>query len=102
MIYPGLDGQVQGLYHGARSTTLEKALCWVVAIITAEEVMFRGAFPRALRRWLPERTGYVVSLVFYVVAQLGTGSWIVGLLALVCGTLWTLQRYFTRSLLSPL
>jgi membrane protease YdiL (CAAX protease family) len=43
-----------------------------------------------------------ISVATYAAAQFGTGSWIVMLLALVCGTLWTLQRQLTRSLLSPL
>lgn len=102
MFFPALDSQVQGLYHGARSTTLPKALTWVVAIISAEELLFRGAFPRALTHWMSERNAYLFSLVCYVLAQLGTGSWIVALMALVCGTIWTVQRRMTGSLLSPL
>lgn len=101
-LVPGLDGAVEGLYRGARSTTLPRALGWVVAIIFAEELLFRGAFPRALRRFVPERPAYALSLLCYVLAQLGTGSLIVGLLALVCGAVWTTQRVLTGSLLSPL
>jgi membrane protease YdiL (CAAX protease family) len=44
----------------------------------------------------------VVSIASYAAAQFGTGSWIVMSFALVCGTLWTLQRHLTGSLLSPL
>lgn len=101
-LFPSLDVAVQALYSGARSTTLAKALGWVVAIICAEELLFRGAFVRALCRFLPERPAYALSLLLYVLAQLGTGSLIVALLALVCGTIWTLQRVLTGSLLSPL
>jgi membrane protease YdiL (CAAX protease family) len=43
-----------------------------------------------------------LSVASYAAAQLGSGSWIVMLLAIVCGTIWTLQRHFTRSLLAPL
>jgi membrane protease YdiL (CAAX protease family) len=44
----------------------------------------------------------VLSVASYAAAQIGTGSWILVLLALVCGTVWTLQRRWSRSLLSPL
>ena len=101
-LIPSLDAQVAGLYHGARSTTLPKALTWVVAIILAEELLFRGAWPAALQRFCGERAAYAISLVLYSLAQYGTGSWIVMLMALVCGTVWTAQRLWTGSLLSPL
>lgn len=101
-LMPSLDAQVAGLYHGARSTTLAKAFAWVVAIILAEELLFRGAWPAALQRFCGERAAYAVSLVLYSLAQFGTGSWIVVLMAFVCGAVWTAQRLWTGSLLSPL
>lgn len=101
-LYPGLEPQVQGLYVGARSTTLPKALAWVVAIILAEELLFRGAWPAALQRRLPKNVAFLLSLVTYALAQLGTGSWIVVAVAGVCGSIWTVQRLYTGSLLSPL
>ncbi|HKU40234.1 MAG TPA: CPBP family intramembrane glutamic endopeptidase [Polyangiales bacterium] len=101
-IEPSLDAQVQGLYVGARSTTLPKALTWVVAIICAEELLFRGAFPATLQRWLPRRAAFSLSLIAYTLAQYGTGSWIVMAMAGVCGSIWTVQRLYTNSLLSPL
>jgi membrane protease YdiL (CAAX protease family) len=101
-IDPSLDAQVQGLYIGARSTTLPEALAWVFAIVLAEELLFRGAWPAVLQHWLPKRAAFLVSLVAYTLAQYGTGSWIVMAMAGVCGSLWTLQRLYTDSLLSPL
>jgi hypothetical protein len=44
----------------------------------------------------------VLRLCSYALAQLGTGSCIVMLLAGVCGSIWTLQRRLTLSLLPPL
>lgn len=101
-IEPSLDADVQALYSGARSTTLAKALAWVLAIIVAEELLFRGAWPATLRNYMSAPAAFTASLLSYAFAQLGTGSWIVMALALACGTLWTLQRRYTRSLLSPL
>jgi membrane protease YdiL (CAAX protease family) len=99
---PSLDGEVQALYTGARSTTLAKALAWVLALDLAEELLFRGAWPATLRNYMSAPAAFTVSLFSYAFAQLGTGSWIVMVLAFVCGALWTLQRRYTGSLLSPL
>lgn len=99
---PELEGQVAALYTAAHRTTLAEALPWVLAIIVAEEVLWRGALLHVLERRVPPALAMAISVATYAAAQFGTGSWIVMLLALVCGTLWTLQRHFTRSLLSPL
>jgi membrane protease YdiL (CAAX protease family) len=99
---PELEGQVAALYTAAHRTTLAEALPWVLAIIVAEEVLWRGALLYVLERRVPPALAMAISVATYAAAQFGTGSWIVMLLALVCGTLWTLQRHFTRSLLSPL
>jgi uncharacterized protein len=99
---PELESQVAALYTAAHRTTLAEALPWVLAIIVAEEVLWRGALLYVLERRVPPALAMAISVATYAAAQFGTGSWIVMLLALVCGTLWTLQRHFTRSLLSPL
>jgi hypothetical protein len=99
---PELEGHVAALYTAAHRTTLAEALPWVLAIIVAEEVLWRGALLYVLERRVPPALAMAISVATYAAAQFGTGSWIVMLLALVCGTLWTLQRHFTRSLLSPL
>jgi membrane protease YdiL (CAAX protease family) len=99
---PGIEGQVAALYTAAHQTTLAEALPWVVAIIVAEELLWRGALLYVLARRVPPALAMAISVASYAAAQFGTGSWIVMLLALVCGTLWTLQRHLTRSLLSPL
>ncbi len=101
-IAPSLDQQVQQLYRGARTTTLAQALAWIVVAAIAEEVLFRGAWPATLRNYMPAPVAFGVSLVTYAFAQSGTGSWIVMALALGCGVFWTLQRWYTGSLLSPL
>lgn len=97
-LVPVLDSQVQGLYSGARSTTLPKALLWLSAAIVAEELLFRGLIPLALRRLVSERQAYGVALLAYTLAQLGSGSVIVSLMALGYGGVWTVMRMYTRSL----
>lgn len=101
-LVPDLHTQVAALYTAAHQTTLAEALPWVLAIIVAEEVLWRGALLYVLERRVPPALAMAISVATYAAAQFGTGSWIVMLLALVCGTLWTLQRHFTHSLLSPL
>lgn len=99
-LVPALDAQVAGLYEGARSTTTTRALLWLVAIISAEELLFRGLLPHALSPLTGTRTAYLLALALYALCQLGSGSWIVGLLALVCGAIWTILRVRTQSLLA--
>jgi membrane protease YdiL (CAAX protease family) len=101
-LLPELGASVAGLYSAAHQTTLAEALPWVLAIIIAEELLWRGALLYVLERRVSPALATAISIASYVVAQLGTGSWIVMLLALVCGTIWTVQRRLTRSLLSPL
>jgi membrane protease YdiL (CAAX protease family) len=101
-LWPGLSASVQGLYAGARSTTPAKAAAWLVAIVLAEELLFRGALPDVLSNWMTDRSAYLLSWLVYALAQYGTGSLIVVLMAAVCGAVWTIQRRFTASLLSPL
>jgi membrane protease YdiL (CAAX protease family) len=97
---PWLRGTVTSLYIGARSTTLPKALAWVLAVILAEELLFRGAWLHALSQHMSQGQAAAVSVATYSLAQFGTGSVIVMLMAVVCGSIWTVQR--TGSLLSPL
>lgn len=101
-IAPELETEVAALYVAAHQTTLAEALPWVLAIIVAEEVLWRGALLHVLERRVPPAIAMAISVATYAAAQFGTGSWVVMLLALVCGTLWTLQRHFTHSLLAPL
>jgi CAAX protease family protein len=101
-LFPQLGGLVRGLYSAAHRTTPLEALPWVLAIIIAEELLWRGALLHVLARRIPDALAIALSVLTYTLAQFGTGSWVVMLLALVCGTIWTLQRRLTGSLLSPL
>ena len=101
-IYPPLRVDVAVLYGAARETPLSEALPWVLAIIVAEELLWRGALLEAFATRVSPRAALALSVATYCLAQAGTGSWIVTALALICGTLWTVQRHLTRSLLSPL
>jgi membrane protease YdiL (CAAX protease family) len=101
-VFPGLGSAVSALYSTAHRTSLSEALPWVLAIIVAEELLWRGALLHVLARRVPDALAMALSVLSYALAQFGTGSWIVMLLAVVCGTAWTFQRRLTHSLLSPL
>ncbi len=101
-LFPELGAQVASLYAATRQATPGQALVWMPAIILAEELLWRGALLHVLSARVPQSAAMALSISSYALAQLGTGSWIVMLLAAVCGSIWTLQRRLTCSLLSPL
>jgi membrane protease YdiL (CAAX protease family) len=101
-IVPGLDTEVAVLYSTAHQTALRQALPWTLAIIVAEELLWRGALLDVLAGRVSPWVAGAISVATYAAAQFGSRSWIVSLLALVCGSLWTAQRQLTHSLLSPL
>lgn len=101
-LMPWLELEVQGLYAASRTTTLPIALAWVSVIILAEELLWRGLLLEALATRVPRGLAVALSVLTYALAQLGSGSWVVFALAMVCGSLWSVQRRLTRSLLSPL
>jgi len=101
-IMPWLDQQVQGLYAASRTTSLPVAMAWVTVIIVAEELLWRGLLLEVLDKRVPRGLDVGLSVLTYALAQLGSGSWVVFALAAVCGSLWSMQRRLTHSLLSPL
>lgn len=101
-LVPGLSPVVAGLYRTSSGESLGAAVLWVVLIITAEELLFRGAWLHALEAQLTRRAALGLSVVLYAAAQAFSGSLIVGLLALCCGSIWTLERALTGSLVAPL
>ena len=100
-LVPALEPGVEALYAAARARDLAVALAWTALIIVAEEVLWRGLVLDLLDERMP-RLSSALSVGSYALAQLGSGSLIVLLLALVCGTVWTAQRRATDSLLAPL
>jgi membrane protease YdiL (CAAX protease family) len=101
-LFPELAQNVVQLYRQSHDESLPVALGWVVVILTAEELLWRGAWIEALTpRFGPLRAG-MLSVLIYAATQLCSGSFIVCLLALCCGAVWTIQRHYTSSLISPL
>jgi len=101
-LFPTLAANVSQLYRQSHDESLWVALAWVTVILAAEELLWRGAWYEALTARFGRRGAGALSVLIYTGTQLCCGSFIVGLLALVCGALWTVQRYYTGSLLAPL
>ena len=101
-LFPSLRSHVAELYRAAATRTVWQSLPWVVIIIVAEELLFRGALLEAFKRCLRPILAMTLAVAVYAMAQAGTGSSIVALMALVCGAVWTVQRHLSKSLLSPL
>jgi membrane protease YdiL (CAAX protease family) len=101
-LLPRLEPVVSGLYRSSHKGPLSLAVLWVLLIIAAEELLFRGAWLLALEGYMSKGAALGLSVLLYAGAQAFSGSLIVGLLALCCGALWSLERVWTGSLIAPL
>lgn len=76
------------------------ALAYVLPIVVAEELIWRGAF----EEWIGARrfsTAFVCAIV-YALAHATRGSLLLVIVALICGIYWSLLRDWTGSLWPPL
>jgi membrane protease YdiL (CAAX protease family) len=98
-LLPPLAGEVRGLYASMPVTAATFPL--VVAVVVAEELVWRGAALEALRA-----RGVVVaalaSSIVYALGQAGSGLWVLPALALLLGALWALCTLVLRSALASL
>jgi membrane protease YdiL (CAAX protease family) len=101
-LVPSLRTNVEYLYRAAATRTLSQSLPWVIVIVFAEEFLFRSALFEGLARRYPVVLAGALTVAAFAAAQMGTGSVIVVLMALVCGAIWTTERQLCRSLLAPL
>jgi membrane protease YdiL (CAAX protease family) len=101
-LFPELMSNVSQLYSQSRQEALVIAVTWVIVIAAAEELVWRGAWIEALTPRFGRFYAGAMSIGIYAAAQLCSKSFIVGLLALCCGTIWTVMRHYTRSIVSPL
>jgi len=100
--FPQLTANVAQLYRQSHDEALVIALLWVVVLAAAEELLWRGAWVEALTARFGALGAGTLSVLIYAGAQLGSRSFIVCLLAICCGAIWTVERYYTRSLVAPL
>ena len=101
-LFPSLASDVEGLYRNARSASPAAAIGWTAVVVVAEEMLWRDALVGRATAQFPRRAVVAFSLVTYVAAQCGAGSGVVALAALICGTIWTIERLMTRSVVASL
>lgn len=100
---PSLRSHVTELYSAAHVELATVAIAWTVVAIFAEELLFRGLLFEGLRSaGLSRFAAAGLAVVAYFLVQIGSGSVVIALAALVCGVCWTVERIFTRSLTAPI
>ena len=70
--------------------------------IVAEEILFRGVLQDALRARVGPTAAVVLAAVVYALSNLGSGTWVLPLLALLLGGLWGLLAERSGGLWLPL
>jgi membrane protease YdiL (CAAX protease family) len=101
-LVPGLAGHVTSLYSAASTERVEIALAWTAVVAVAEELLWRGPFLDLAAHRFGRRAAVAFFLATYTLAQLGSGSIIVMLAALICGAIWSIERITTHSIVAPI
>jgi membrane protease YdiL (CAAX protease family) len=101
-LFPELVSHVADLYRQSQNERLGVALGAVLIILTAEELLWRGAWYEAWCLRLGPLRASALCVASYALTQLCSGSFIVCLLAVVCGTVWTALRHGSGSLVPSL
>ena len=99
---PFLGEAVGELYVLSRVTRPTIELSAFVAILLAEELLWRGLLFEPLRSRLGPRGAILLSSLVYALAQGGTGSAVVVAIAFACGVVWSALREHTGGLVAPL
>jgi membrane protease YdiL (CAAX protease family) len=94
-VVPDVSTHVARLYRAAGTDTPAIALAWMLVILTAEELLWRGAWIEVWEPRLGATTAALSSVLAYAITQLASGSIIVALLACTCGAIWTALRMHT-------
>lgn len=94
-LVPDLATHVSRLYRAAGTETPVVALAWTLVILTAEELLWRGAWIDVWSARLGATMAAVTSVLAFSLTQLGSGSIIVAVLACTCGAIWTALRMHT-------
>jgi membrane protease YdiL (CAAX protease family) len=101
-LWPGVE-EVVHLARVTAPSTAAAALVIVLATSPSEEVLWRGAvFARLTRRYGPGWRPVAASALLYALFIGFSGSPVLPLAALVCGTVWARQRQVTGSLVPGL
>jgi membrane protease YdiL (CAAX protease family) len=101
-LLPAIGSEAEVLYSRLDGPPGRFAALPIVAlVVAAEELVWRGI----AYSWLEQRLGRALAVlcatVIYALPQLASGSWLLPVLALGCGAIWTLQRALSGTLLLP-
>jgi membrane protease YdiL (CAAX protease family) len=95
-------GELYATFLSGRPTV--SVLLFVIPVIFAEEILWRGAFQEWVETRLPARP--VMTVIFtagvYAISHAPLGSGLLVAVAFVCGLYWSALRIFSRSLLPSL
>lgn len=98
---PGLEGEVAALYDDLRdSPGPVLGLPLLLLAVLAEEVVWRGVLMRRLS-WRQPWVAIAIATVAYAIPQAFSGSWVLVLVALGCGGIWTTQRHWSGGIAVP-
>ena len=100
-LVPGAEAQVRSLYQNLQHVPGPVAALPVLALaVIAEEVVWRGVAIELLDR----RVDLAIfgAALCYALPQILSGSWLLFVLALVCGVAWGALRAWRKSLLAPM
>jgi membrane protease YdiL (CAAX protease family) len=102
---PALASETGNLYArflAGRSTV--SILLFVIPVIVAEELMWRGAFQEWIAQRLPASRLAIIVLAAagYAIAHLPLGSPLLAGIAFLCGLYWSALRSLTRSVVPSL
>lgn len=101
-LVPSIAAEVEGLYADLRQTpgpVLGTPL--LLLAVAAEEAVWRGVLVRQMERKRTPLAIILVATVAYAVPQAFSGSWVLVLVALGCGALWTSLRVWSGSIIVP-
>lgn len=101
-LWPAIAPEAADLYGRLDAPPGKRmALPIMAAVVVAEELVFRGLAYGQLRKRFSRPLAIAVAVLLYAVPQLASGSWLLPMLAIGCGLIWTWQRAHHGNLVVP-
>lgn len=102
-LWPPVEQEARLLYSMmATETPVWVKLGVLLVVVATEEIVWRGVLFRSLLGRVSVWGAVAIATLAYSLPQLASGSWLLVLVALGCGFVWTLQRAWTGLLSFPL
>jgi membrane protease YdiL (CAAX protease family) len=97
-----LAADVAALYARLGASGSAWRALWLVPIVAAEEIVWRGFVQSALQRRVGARVAVLLAAAFYALAHVPVGSPLLVVVAFACGLVWSALRAARGSLVAPL